>query len=117
MGAMFYLLSMVLYIKGRLSSGRTRVFCFGGLMLSYLLGVFSKENIAILPLFIVLYEFYFFQHFDLSPKGKKVVFILVGILLILGAFGVIIWGEDISMRSSKGIERAVLRWKESADPV
>jgi hypothetical protein len=93
MGAMFYLLSMVLYTKGRLSSGRTRVFCFGGLTLSYLLGVFSKENIAILPLFIALYEFYFFQNLDLGPRGKKVAFILLGILIILGTFGLIIWGE------------------------
>ena len=93
MAGMFYLLSMVLYIKGRLSSSRAGFFYFGGMALSYLLGVFSKENVAILPLFIVLYEFYFFQNLDLSPKGKKVVFVLLGALLILGAFGFIIWGQ------------------------
>ena len=93
MGGMFYLLSMVLYIKGRLSSAKAQFFYFGGLVLSYLLGIFSKENVAILPLFITLYEFYFFQNFDLSPKGKKILFGLIGILLILGAFGFIIWGK------------------------
>jgi protein O-mannosyl-transferase len=93
MAGMFYLLSMVLYIKGRLSSGQARFFYFGGLALSYLLGVFSKENVAILPVFIALYEFYFFQNLDLSPKGKKVVFVLLGALLILGVFGFIIWGQ------------------------
>jgi hypothetical protein len=62
-------------------------------VLSYLLGVFTKENVAILPLFIALYEFYFFQNLDLSPKGKKVVFVLLGALVILGAFGFIIWGQ------------------------
>jgi hypothetical protein len=93
MAGMFYLLSMVLYIKGRLSSSRARFFYFGGMALSYLLGVFSKENVAILPLFIALYEFYFFQNLDLSPRGKKVVFVLLGALLILGAFGFIIWGQ------------------------
>jgi hypothetical protein len=61
--------------------------------LAYLLGVFSKENVAILPLFIALYEFYFFQSLDLSPKGKKILFTLAGILVILGAFGFIILGE------------------------
>jgi hypothetical protein len=90
---MFYLLSMVLYIKGRLSSGRASFFYFGGMVLSYLLGVFSKETVAILPLFIVLYEFYFFQNLDLSPKGRKVVLVLLGTLLILGAFGFAIWGQ------------------------
>jgi len=93
MAGMFYLLSMVLYIKGRLSTGRPRVFYFAGTVLSYLLGVFSKENVAILPLFIALYEFYFFQKFDLGPKGKKILLGLVLGLFILGAFGFIIWGK------------------------
>ena len=73
MAGMFYLLTFVLYIKGRLSKGKARFFCFGGAVLSYLLGVFSKENVAILPFFIALYEFYFFQNLDLSPKGKKIL--------------------------------------------
>jgi hypothetical protein len=93
MAGMFYLLSMVLYIKGRSSPGGSRFYYFGGMVLSYLLGVFSKENAAILPAFVVLYEFYFFQNLDLSPKGRKILFSLVGVLLILGAFGFIIWGQ------------------------
>ena len=93
MAGMFYLLSFILYIKGRLSTGVPRIFYFGGTMLSYLLGVFSKENVAILPLFIVLYEFYFFQNFDLSPRGKRILFALIGSLLVLGAFGFVLWGK------------------------
>jgi len=90
---MFYVLSLVLYIKGRLSTGWGRFLYFGGMVLTYLLGVFSKENVAILPLFIALYEFYFFQNFDLSPEGKKILFALAGILVALGVFGFIILGE------------------------
>jgi hypothetical protein len=93
MAGMFYLLSLVLYIKGRLSAGRPRVLYFGGMALSYLLGVFSKENVAILPLFIALSEFYFFQKLDVSPKGRKILFSLAGVLLIIGIFGLIIWGR------------------------
>jgi len=93
MAGMFYLLALVLYIKGRLSTGQPRVLYFAGTAFSYLLGVFSKENVAILPLFIALYEFYFFQEFDLSPKGKKILLGLVAGVLILGAFGLIIWGK------------------------
>ena len=93
MAGMFYLLSMVLYLKGRLSTGTARFCYFGGTALSYLLGIFSKENVAILPLFVALYEFYFFQNLDLSPRGKKVVFRLVAALLILGATGLILWGQ------------------------
>ncbi len=93
MAGMFYVLSLVLYIKGRLSTGWGRFLYFGGMVLTYLLGVFSKENVAILPLFFALYEFYFFQNFDLSPEGKKILFALAGILVALGAFGFIILGE------------------------
>jgi hypothetical protein len=93
MAGMFYLLTFVLYILGRLSKGKTRFFCFGGGVVTYLLGVFSKENVAILPFFIALYEFYFFQDFDLSPKGKKVLSVLIGALLVLGAFGLLLWGR------------------------
>lgn len=92
MAGMFYLLSMILYIKGRLASKKVKVYYFGGVGLSYLFGIFSKENVALLPLLIVLYEFFFFQKLDLSPRGKKVVLWLIGTLLILGAFGLILWG-------------------------
>jgi hypothetical protein len=105
MSGMFYLLSLVLYIKGRLSTGGPRVFYFGGMVLSYLLGVFSKENVAILPLFIALYEFYFFQKLDLSPRGKNILFALIGGLLVLGAFGFAIWGKrfiDVSIEGYQG---------------
>ena len=94
MAGMFYLLSLVLYVKGRLTSSHGhRIFYFGGTGLSYLLGIFSKENVAILPLFIVLYEFYFLQDFKLSPKGRKALFILVGAIFLLVLAGLILWGE------------------------
>jgi protein O-mannosyl-transferase len=93
MAGMFYLLSFVLYVKGRLSFGHVRYFYFGGTVLTYLLGVFSKENVAILPFFMGLYEFYFFQNLDLSPKGKKILYSLILGLLLLGAFGFILWGQ------------------------
>jgi len=93
MAGMFYLLCMVLYVKGRLSTGTSRFVYFGGLVFCYLLGVFSKENVAILPVFLALYEFYFFQNLDLSPRGWKVVFGMVGVLLVLGAIGFALWGE------------------------
>jgi protein O-mannosyl-transferase len=93
MAGMFYLITLVLYIKGRLVSGRVKYVYFLGMVLSYVLGVFSKENVAILPLFIVLYEFYFFQNFDLGPRGKKILFVLGSVLLGLVAFGFILWGK------------------------
>jgi len=93
MAGMFYLLSLILYIKGRLSSGLPRLFFFGGMGFTYLLGIFSKENAAILPLFITLYEFYFFQNLDLAPKGRKLLLGFMGGLLIFGVLGFMIWGQ------------------------
>jgi hypothetical protein len=93
MAGMFYLLSMVLYVKGRLSTGRFRYLFFGGVVLSYLIGIFSKENVAILPVFVALYEFTFFQNLDLSPRGKKRVFRILGVLLVVGILGIIVWGN------------------------
>ncbi len=93
MAGMFYLLSFSLYIKGRITKGSARFLFFGGGILTYLLGFFSKENVAILPLFVALFEFYFFQNFDLSPKGKKVAFSLLAGLLILLGLGFLFLGE------------------------
>src|SRR4030042_639424 len=93
MAGMFSLFSLVLYVKGRLSFGRRRYFYFGGTILTYLLGVLSKENVAILPFFIGLYEFYFFQNLDMSPKGKRILCGFVLGLFLLGAFGFILWGQ------------------------
>ena len=94
MAGMFYLLSLLLYVKGRLtSSGWHRIFCFGVAILTYFLGIFSKENVAILPLFIFLYEFFFFQDLKLSRKGRKVLFILIGSIFLLVLVGLILWGE------------------------
>jgi hypothetical protein len=104
MGGMFYLLCMVLYVKGRLSTGGSRGVYFGGLVICYLLGVFSKENVAILPVFLVLYEFYFFQNLDLSPKGKKIVITLIGVVLVLGAIGFAVWGKRYIQLTIEGYE-------------
>ena len=93
MGGMFYILCMVLYVKGRLAGGKDRYAYFAGLGVAYLLGVFTKENVAILPLMIALYEFYFIQHFDLSPRGRKILFTLIGVLLFLGTLVLVLWGK------------------------
>lgn len=93
MGGMFYLLSMVLYVKGRLSSGNGRFVYFASAGLTYLLGIFSKENVAILPLFVLLYEFYFFQNLTVSPKGKKVFLTLALIVGLIALVGLAVWGK------------------------
>jgi Flp pilus assembly protein TadD len=85
MAAMFYLLSMVLFIKGRLSTGRSRILYYGGMGLSGLLSILSKENGLMLPIFIVLYEVCFFR----GGEGRFYQWSMIRVLLILAGLGLI----------------------------
>ena len=87
MAAMFYLLSMILYIQGRLSSGKTRILYYAGMGLSGLLSIFSKESSFVLPIFIALYEFFFFR-----PREERILrWPVLKVSLILLGFGLIGW--------------------------
>jgi tetratricopeptide (TPR) repeat protein len=103
MGAMFYLLALFLYVKGRIAQqrcrrevdGRSRYYWgwFAGCALAGLLALGSKESTALLPVFIFLYEWYFFQ--DLDPKWFKgqLKYVLV-IALLFGVVAGIYLGFD-----------------------
>ncbi len=93
MAGMFYLLAMVLYVKGRSSWRKSRFIYWGGSALSWVLGLFSKENVAILPLFILLYEIYFFQNSEVSQKEKKILGLLIGSIGLIAFIGLLVWGE------------------------
>ncbi len=93
LGGMFYLLALLLYVKGRLASGTRSYLYLAGMVLSYLLGLFTKENVAILPLFVALYEFYFFQNLEVGRKGKKALLYAAGFALGIGLLMVVVWGQ------------------------
>jgi hypothetical protein len=70
MAAMFYVLSFLSYVKGRLAGDkRQRWLWFAGSILSCILALASKQNAAMLPFFILLCEWFFFQ--DLDSKWMK----------------------------------------------
>ncbi|MDH3327712.1 MAG: hypothetical protein OEM01_00585 [Desulfobulbaceae bacterium] len=70
--ALFYLLSLVAYIRSRQSAGFT-AFCFYILsLLAAILAMKTKENAFTLPLVIALYEFMFFT----GPVGKRLLRLL-----------------------------------------
>lgn len=65
MAAMFYVLSLLSYVKGRLvENKRQRWLWFAGSALSCILALASKQNAAMLPFFILLFEWYFFKELD-----------------------------------------------------
>lgn len=96
LAAMFYLLSMVCYIQARLVRVRhqeTR-FLFRPAVffilsvLSGLLGMLSKEIVAMLPVMIFLYEWYFFQKLD-KDWFKKQVRWIIALFVVLSAVALI----------------------------
>jgi len=71
----FYLMSVVLYVKGRLWSGDSRMpwVFFGGCVISAVLAMLTKEIAFTLPFAILLYEFCFLKadpwKFDLKDRS------------------------------------------------
>jgi len=64
LAALFYLLSLCLYIKARLdldANGRLNVPCYAASFAAALIAMFSKENAGTIPLMILLYELCFFS--------------------------------------------------------
>lgn len=88
LAALFYLLSLCAYIKGRLTRHRlnsNRFFILS--LMSALLGMFTKQTVLTLPLTIFLYEFFFLRGAgNAAPKMKGVYYtVLVLLLLIIPA--------------------------------
>lgn len=85
LAAMFYLLSFILYIKGRIALSRKgRLALFAGSIISGLLAIGSKEMVVVLPFFICLYEWFFFQ--DLERSFIKRHCLNVGVPLLVLTF-------------------------------
>ncbi|UCD83327.1 MAG: tetratricopeptide repeat protein, partial [Deltaproteobacteria bacterium] len=87
MAGMFYLLSLYLYVRGRLGeTKRTKIWCYSGSGVSGLLALGSKEIAVTLPLMLALYEFYFFRGLDLRIIKRRwpwVISILVIFLIVV----------------------------------
>jgi tetratricopeptide (TPR) repeat protein len=92
LAAMFYVLSLLLYAKARLvDDARKRWSLFSGCVLAGTLALGSKESAVTLPVFIFLYEWYFFQ--DLGKKWLKIhLRYVAAILLFLALAGLVYLG-------------------------
>ena len=82
MAAMFYVLSMLFYVKFRMSTvARMKWTMFAGCVLAAILAFGTKEITATLPVFILLYEWYFFQ--KLGRQWARRNFLLFGAVCLL----------------------------------
>jgi len=87
MAVMFYLLSLLLYIYGRLSRTRgKRWILLCGCFTSWIMALGSKEIAGTLPLIIFLYEWYFIQDLRIEwiRRNIKYFFLLFIILVLVG---------------------------------
>ncbi|OGR03453.1 MAG: hypothetical protein A2511_02820 [Deltaproteobacteria bacterium RIFOXYD12_FULL_50_9] len=93
LGAMFFLISLLLYIKARLSDLPFRYWLYAASCIAALLAFGSKENTVFLPFFIFLYEWYFFQNLD-RQWLKRHLLPIFGIILLLGTISIIYLGVN-----------------------
>jgi hypothetical protein len=115
MFAMFYILAMLLYVKGRLTTGtKNRWFLYGGCLLSFILSLGSKELAATLPIFIFLYEWYFLQDLrSIRSISRRQWFMLaLALLVFVGLAFFYVGGDPIkSLLTNEISGREFTRWE------
>ena len=89
LATLFYLLSLALYVKGRLREGNkdTRVlFLYAGSILCAVLGMLTKEIVFTLPFALILYEYSFIRtdtwKIDIKDRGIQIPIIILGIFVV-----------------------------------
>lgn len=86
LATMFYLVSLCLYVKGRLLQQakaplKSVLACYGCLALSTTTGMFTKETVFTLPLMFLCYEFFFLQTTNIfRSKYTYAAFLLLVII-------------------------------------
>jgi tetratricopeptide (TPR) repeat protein len=82
MVAMFYILSMLCYVIGRINfrkkKTKTAILFFWGCIFSGCCAVASKENAGPLPVFILFYEWFFFQDLKIFRSYRTLIWIVIG---------------------------------------
>jgi tetratricopeptide (TPR) repeat protein len=90
LAALFYLLSLALYVKARLGKGdnnRRVFFYYAGAVLCAVLGMLTKEIVFTLPFALILYEYSFIRtdawKIDLKDTGIQIPITILGIFVVL----------------------------------
>lgn len=105
MAAMFYVLAIYFYLKGRLSrSNLNRVVLYVGCLLCFVLALGSKENAATLPAALLLAEIAFFQDIGLPRTRKKFFQAAAGIGVFVILMGTLLFMKGDMLSFLKGHE-------------
>lgn len=82
MAALFYLAALFFYVKSRLPRSGIEWSYFFLFLACAFLAFGTKENAAVLPAAIILYEYVFLQE-ELTSRKKKGILLIAGLVLIL----------------------------------
>jgi len=85
LSAFLFLLSFACYVSGRLRQDRTKYYLYGFGVVAGLLAMGVKENVAVLPFFIFLYELYFFQDSPWEELKKRWSIIVLLVVFFVAA--------------------------------
>ncbi|HPQ28487.1 MAG TPA: tetratricopeptide repeat protein [Desulfobacteraceae bacterium] len=89
MAAMFYLLSLLLYIKGRMALTNTKkLILLVACLVSWIMALGTKPTAVTLPFIIFLYEWYFVRDLDYAWFRRQIPY-LVGIVIFVFILGYI----------------------------
>ncbi len=92
LSALFFLTGLFFFIIGAgADKGFKSFLLYAAVILSYILGFYSKEIVITLPAIILLYDFYFIARFDIALlKGRLLLYIILGALLIYFAVSTVV---------------------------
>ena len=119
LAAMFFLLSLLLYVLGRINLSRRRYLFFALSCISGLLALGSKENAAMLPFVILLYELFFFSETWTVARRTRTLLWLLGLLafgltIVLTYVGPDFWTKITRGSMNRGwtpYERVITEWR------
>ena len=88
LATLFYLLSLILFVKGKLWQGdkNTPWFLFGGSIVCAVLGMLTKEIVFTLPFAILLYDYCFLKAAPWKLESKDKSLIISFIMLVIFIF-------------------------------
>jgi tetratricopeptide (TPR) repeat protein len=99
MAAMFYILGIFFYVKGRLANSRlnSKLF-YVGCLYCFVFAVLSKENAVMLPGSLFLVEVLFFQDLGIQKTRKAVLWFAAGVGVMVVILGVLLFmrGQPLS---------------------
>lgn len=95
LAALFYIMGIFWFLKARMARSLSLRILFTGLCsLSFLLALGSKNNSILLPVFLFLIEFIFFQDLSKNSVRKKASIIIITTMIMVSIIGVSLFFEN-----------------------